>query len=635
MSQIINTEQQGHYRYNPIGLNQKGAARIFPYTGEDGALLYVLTKLREDALKQGKLSEPWSLLLKQFDQAIASIDKTWLDLSTLLVDWEVFQSGWFNLYLPPNEQFNPSYVRERREMGQRLSAAKKAAESTTGIEQQRALFYQSLESSAKANKYQFPYIPTRPVASVIHKRDGGLSDREFVRQRLAGQNPMVLRRVQPTDQALLQSWTIHSSTVNLIQSAGENRLFVADYPLFKDLKVTELQSGKYLGNPVAVFHRSEGGLEPILIELEKGRVVTPTQIGGGADDWTRAKLYVQSADATHHELFSHLSYTHLAMEVLAIATPRQLPSNHPFYQLLSPHLQFLLAINQRGNQILLQEGSAISSLMAPVREVSLGLMNKAYRERIFWDYALPNDIERRGIETKFLPEYPYRDDALLLWEAIAKYTSSYLQRHYLDDKAVLKDPYLQAWANELSTPLNTRPKSEFPQLPTWCPPEWAITSGLQPQELPPHPRIPGFTKITSLQQLIDIATIIIFTCGPQHAAVNFSQFDYFGYVPNAPFALYSRPDTPVSLPELLPPAEKELKQMELTFALSGISWGKLGSSELIQFANRGDRQILSQFQSELVEIETKIKIRNQKRLVNTGVDYPYLLPSRIPNSINI
>ncbi|BAY39202.1 lipoxygenase-like protein [Nostoc sp. NIES-2111] len=635
MSQIIKTEQQGHYRYNPIGLNYKGPARIFPYTGEDGALLYVLTKLREDALKQGKLSEPWSLLLKQFEQTIATIDKTWLDLSTLLVDWEVFQSGWFNLYLPPNEQFNSSYVRERREMGQRLSAAKKAAETKTEIEQQRASFYQSLEKSEKAKKNQHPYIPTRPVASVIHERDGGLSDREFSRQRLAGHNPLVLRRVQPKDQALVQSWAIHSTNVDLTTSAAENRLFIAEYPLFKDLKVTDLQPSKYLGNPIAVFHRSEQGLEPLLIELEKGRVVTPAFLGGGADDWTRAKLYVQSADAAHHELFSHLSYTHLAMEVFAIATPRQLPSNHPFYQLLNPHLQFLLAINQRGNQILLQEGSAISSLMAPVGQVSLELMNKAYREKVFWDYALPNDIEHRGIETKFLAEYPYRDDALLLWEAIAKYTSSYLQRYYPDDKAVLKDPYLQAWADELSAPLNTRPKSEFPQLPAWCPPEWAIATGLQPQELPPHPRVPGFTKITSLQQLIDIATIIIFTCGPQHATVNFSQFDYLGYVPNAPFALYSHHDTTASVSELLPPAEKELKQMELTFALNGISWGKLGSSELIQYANRGDRQILSQFQSELIEIESKIKLRNHKRLVTTGVDYPYLLPSRIPNSINI
>lgn len=625
MTHINKTEQQGYYRYNCSGLNYKGPSRIFPYIGEDGALRYLFTKLREDALNQGKLSEPGSLFLKQVDKTIASLDKTWLDLSTFLVDWEIFQSGWFNLNLPPNEQFNACYVRERREMEQRLANATKAAQTNTSIEQQRSLFFQSLENSAKAN-----YLPTRPVASIIHERDGGLSDREFARQRLAGHNPMVLRRVQASDQGLLQSWATRISTIDLTQSAAENRLFIAEYPLFKDLKVTDIQPGKYITSPIALFYSSEGELEPILIELEKGRIVTPSTTGA-ADDWTRAKLYVQSADATHHELISHLCYTHLAMEVLAIATPRQLPNNHPVYQLLNPHLQFLLAINERGNKILLEEGSAISNLMAPVRQVSLDLMDKAYRERTFWDYALINDIERRGIEAKFLPEYPYRDDALLLWDAIAKYARNYLQRYYIDDKAVLQDPYLPAWADELGAPLNTRPQSEFPQLPPWCPPEWAIASGLEPQELPPYPRVPGFTKIASLQQLIDIATIIIFTCAPQHAAVNFSQFDYAGYVPNAPFALYSPPETPVSLEELLPPAAKELNQMQLTFALNGIYWGRLGSSELIQFANGGDRQILSQFQNDLAQIESQIKGRNQKR----SVEYPYLLPSRIPNSINI
>jgi arachidonate 15-lipoxygenase len=36
-----------------------------------------------------------------------------------------------------------------------------------------------------------------------------------------------------------------------------------------------------------------------------------------------------------------------------------------------------------------------------------------------------------------------------------------------------------------------------------------------------------------------------------------------------------------------------------------------------------------------VEIEHQINARNQQRLLNTGIEYPYLLPSRIPNSINI
>jgi arachidonate 15-lipoxygenase len=262
-------------------------------------------------------------------------------------------------------------------------------------------------------------------------------------------------------------------------------------------------------------------------------------------------------------------------------------------------------------------------------------MSKAYREKSFWYYSLLNDIELRGIEPKFLPDFPYRDDALLLWEAIAKYTTRFLQRYYPDDKAVQQDSYLQAWAEELGAPLNTRPKSDFPQIPAWIPKEFVTESGIEPQELPAYPRIPGFTKIGSLQQLIDIATITIFTCSPQHAALNFSQFDYLTYVPNAPLANYSRPDTPGNLEEFLPPTDQDLRQIQLTSALSGIHWGTLGSSDLIQFSQKSDRQILAQFQNDLSSIESTIKGRNQQRFTDSGVEYPYLLPSRIPNSISI
>lgn len=631
-------EQQGYYRYHPYGLEQKGSARLFPYTGEDGTVRYVLTKIYQNLLQQGKLSEPWSLLLTEVEKKVSKLEEDWLNISTLLVDCEVFQSGWFNFNLPPNEQFNSSYIRERKKLLQTIMAVNKAVATVdknlptlTRNEQQRKLFFQALAKDGI----------NPPIVSIIHQRDGGLSDKEFVRQRVAGANPTVLRRVQAIDQGFLQALATqpyklaNNGAIDLIKSASENRLFIADYPLLRDLKVTDLQPGKYVGSPVALFHHTDKGLEPVLIEVEKGRVVTPGITGQAADDWERAKLYFQTADATHHELIAHLSYTHLAMEALAIATPRQLPSNHPVYQLLSPHFKFLIAINNRDNTIFFAKGAAIDSLMAPTVESSSRLMNKAYREKSFWYYSLLNDIEVRGIEPQLLPDFPYRDDALLLWEAIAKYTTRYLQRYYPDDKAVQQDPYLQAWADELSAPLNTRPKSDFPQVPAWFPKELVAESGIEPQELPSYPRIPGFTKIGSLQQLIDIATITIFTCGPQHAAVNFSQYDYFGYVPNAPLANYSRPDTPASLEEFLPSTDKDLQQMRLTSALSGIYWGNLGSSDLIQFADKIDRQILAQFQNDLLEIENKIKARNQQRLTDSGVEYPYLLPSRIPNSINI
>ncbi|SRR5579883_2130583 len=631
------TEPQGHYRYDPTTLDQQGPARIFPYSGEDGVLRYVMAQLRHNLLAHGQLSQPLSLFLQQVEHVDASIDQAWSQLTTLLVDWEIFQSGWFNRNLPPNEAFSASFVRERRTMATVLLAAKTAARLHANPAARRSQFYQVLADFGRP----------RPVVSTIHERDGGLSDREFARQRLAGQNPMALQRVQASEQALLQSWTtpveIDGDPVDLIQAAADKRLFLADYPLLQNLTPADLQVGRYVGSPIAVFYRTDAGLKPVLIQVEKGRVVTPS--ASDPDDWVRAKLYVQTADVTYHELIVHLGETHLAMEAFAIATPRQLPATHPVYRLLRPHFKFLLAINTRGNAVLLGEGAAIDHLMAPTREASIALINQAYRERPFQDYALPNNISRRGVDAEVLPAFPYRDDAQLLWDAIARYVTHYLQRYYPDDQAIQQDPYLQAWAAELGKPLDSRPVEEFPQAPAWLPQAWRCQSRLDLSSLPTYPRVPAFPptphpdqrsgELSSLQQLIDIATQVIFTCGPQHAAVNFSQFDYVGYTPNAPLALYGRPDTALPLQQLLPQIDQDLAQMELSFALSGIRWGTLGSSELIQFVDAGDRQALAQFQADLAAIETTIKARNVDRLASSGVEYPYLLPSRIPNSINI
>jgi arachidonate 15-lipoxygenase len=238
------------------------------------------------------------------------------------------------------------------------------------------------------------------------------------------------------------------------------------------------------------------------------------------------------------------------------------------------------------------------------------------------------------LKLNFFFSFPYRDDALLIWDAVTKYTSQYLHHYYRDDSSVENDLYLQAWAAELGAPLNERPESDFATAPQWIPKEWVEKTGLK-AKLPSYPRVPALGKITTLQQLIDIATTIIFTCGPQHAAVNFSQYDYVNYVPNAPFALYSTPDTPVPLKELLPKATEELGQMELSYALSGIYYGQFGSSDLIKFTSARDRNILAEFQSNLLTIEGKIQTRNIQRKSDCGAEYPYLLPSHIPNSINI
>lgn len=618
-------KQQGQYRYDPSSLKQQGPARLFAYAGEDGILRFAFTTLQQSLRKDGRLSQPWNLFLQQIDQGLDSINQAWYYLTTQLADIKLFQSGWFNTDLPPDEQFSWSFAQDRRQMMAALMTAQRAAQRESELKKQRSRFYQALAQHGTA----------RPVVMEIHEREDGLSDREFARQRLAGQNPMIIRRVQATDRALLDSLGTSELTtgLDLTQAANANQLFMADYPLLAGLTAAECHPGRYVGSPIALFHHSQQGLEPVLIQLEPGRVVTHKQ---DRDQWMQAKLYVQVADVTHHELIDHLCNTHLAMEAFAIATPRQLPANHPLCRLLKPHFQFLLAINTRGNEILLSEGAAIDNLMAPIRDVSLELIDRAYRDRPFEDYALPKNLEQRGVTSSYLPDFPYRDDALLLWQAINTYVSNFLQQYYRNDQAILTDPYLQAWAAELGQPLNQRPVQEFPQAPAWMPDDISTAIGLNLPERPAYARVPGFPgAISSLQQLIDIATTIIFTCGPQHAAVNFSQFDYVGYVPNAPLAAYCSPKDCKSLADLLPPADKDIAQIELTFALSGIRWGQLGSSELIQFSDLGDRAVLKQFQQDLKEIEQKIQERDQQRRNKDGITYPYLLPSRIPNSINI
>ncbi len=564
-------ELQRYYRYDPSGLKQAGPARLFPYLGQVGTLKHILTELPNMLAHEGKLSQPATMLLETLKRFSHNLEENWHKITTLLVNLEIFQSGWFNFNLPPDEQFNSDFVRLRLDMGKALKTAIRAAEKVgknapDRSYQQRLTFYQQLEESGR----------NRPAIIQIHERDSGLSDREFARQRLAGPNPMVIQQMQ--NHALLSAWQGEIEV-----PTTPDRLFTLDYSLLT-LTSEDMQPERYVGTPQTLFHQSNQGLEPLLIQLIPGGKVFTPQDG---DAWMKAKLFVQVSDVTHHALVAHLCYTHLAMEAFAIATPRQLPVNHPLYRLIRPHFRFLLAINTRGNAILLGEGAAIDNMMAPTRPAAFGIMSKAYRQRPFGDYALPRDIERRGLVG--LPEFPYRDDAQLLWDAISRYASAYLHRYYPHDQAIQQDAYLQNWAAELGMPLSSRSKDEFADTPNWLPKEVMAEVGMSlTADLPDYPRVPAFPnaanpgKITTVAQLIDVATQLIFTCSAQHAAVNFSQFDYFGYVPNAPMAAYIQPDgETTTVADLLPPPNKDLDQMELTFALSSIVWSRLGSNEII------------------------------------------------------
>ena len=54
-------------------------------------------------------------------------------------------------------------------------------------------------------------------------------------------------------------------------------------------------------------------------------------------------------------------------------------------------------------------------------------------------------------------------------------------------------------------------------------------------------RLPSMDEIINLDELISFCTTIIFNCTAQHSAVDDSQYDIFGYLPNMPLQLLGNP----------------------------------------------------------------------------------------------
>lgn len=442
------------------------------------------------------------------------------------------------------------------------------------------------------------------------QREGVLQDSEFTWLRLAGPNPMVIRKATALPEAFEgQGALIAKKAAQLGESIEdalrEGRLYVCDYKVLETLPAGSFPVPKVMPAPIALFVVREGNKlpRPVAIQVEQ-RPGAPVFGPRDGWPWNLAKLAVQVADGNLHEAVAHLGDTHLVVEPFAVATERHLSVDHPLYKLLRPHLEGTIFINNSAHTALIAPGGTVDRLMSGTIDASRAAAIAAVTGTPFGERALPVALAKRGVND--LPEFPYRDDATLIWDALHAWVTSYVRLYYSSDAVIAEDAELLEWARELGSKFGGR--------------------------------VPGFgiARVKTRGALIQTLTTLIFTASAQHAAVNFPQYDVMAEAANFPLALYTPPPTNLRATEAdflnaLPPLEQALIQLNLGFLLGNVHHTALGEYEEGWFDDPRVAPLLKAHQTKLRAAGRVIDARNRERKRK----YPYLHPSLVPMSINI
>ncbi|QCE02440.1 lipoxygenase [Vigna unguiculata] len=512
-----------------------------------------------------------------------------------------------------------------------------------------------------------------PTPDVIKEsKFAWMTDEEFAREMIAGVNPNVIRLLKNKEELVLP-WTstctceritvtetdleTNMDGIKVDEAIKNRKLFVLDYYetfMAYLAKINDLPSIKAYATRTFLILKKDGTLKPLAIELSKPyicpcglqfvetTVVLPADKGVESTIWQLAKAHVNVNDTGYHELISHWLHTHAVTEPFAISTHRNLSVLHPIYKLLYPHFRDTFNINSLARKSLISAGGIIEQTFLP-GPYSMEMTAAVYKNWVFADQGLPKDLIKRGLAVKdvsaahglrlAIEDYPYAVDGLEIWNAIKLWVQDYVDLYYSDDEAILEDWELQTWWTE------------------------AVEKGHGDLRAP-------WPELHSSKDLVEICTTIIWVASALHAAVNFGQYSYGGYILNRPTQSrrwIPKPGTEEYEEVKNNPQEAFLKTITAKYeTIIDISVMELLSTHssdevylgqrdsLIWTADEEANALFKRFTDDLARIEKDISDRNNnKKLTNrTGpVQLPYtvLLPTSepgltfrgIPNSISI
>eukprot|EP00116_Pleurobrachia_bachei_P005274 sb/3465536/ len=244
-----------------------------------------------------------------------------------------------------------------------------------------------------------------------------------------------------------------------------------------------------------------------------------------------------------HAIVTHFVKAHAVVETFAIATYRNLPRQHPIHKLLLPHVQGIIPINVQGRQFLTKAAGVMSALMSAGDK--LWHLADVFMKQFRIDQLIfPEDIKKRGVED--IPGYHFRDDGMAWWKNLRQYCQEFLELHYTSDKLVQDDTELLAFLEELRNIgfAKVPEKANFPE------------------------------KLTTVTELVDYITMIMWNSSIWHTAVNFGQFNYLAFIPNSPCSMTKAPPAQGDIITMdriltsLPVREMARVQIDISYSLS-------------------------------------------------------------------
>ncbi|GER57774.1 lipoxygenase [Striga asiatica] len=509
-----------------------------------------------------------------------------------------------------------------------------------------------------------------PMPQVIKEdKTAWRTDEEFAREMLAGINPVVIRRLQefpPRSKLDPELYGKQSSTISeehimnslegltIREAIQNNKLFILDHhdSLMPYLRRINTTATKTYATRTILFLKRDGTLKPLAIELSLpnpegdhlgaiSSVHTPAAEGLEGSIWQLAKAYVSVNDSGYHQIMLH---THAVIEPFIIATNRQLSVLHPIHKLLQPHFKDTMHINALGRQTLINAGGFLEITVFPGK-YSMEMSSSIYKNWVFPEQALPADLIKRGVAVEdpsspqgirlLIEDYPFAVDGLEIWSAIKSWVDDYCSLYYTTNETIKTDIELQSWWTEIRIKGHADKKNE-----------------------------PWWPAMQTREDLVNSCTIIIWIASALHAAVNFGQYPYGGYLPNRPSTsrrLIPKTGTPEHEELVAKPELAYLKtitsQLQSVLGISLVEILSRHSADEVFLGQRDtpewtvDKRAIEAFERfgrRLGEIESRIVEMNgegkwRNRYGPVKMPYTLLYPSSevgltgrgIPNSISI